>query len=90
MKRSRRFSPALHAWYTWPSGRCATSARRAASGCFTCLIERAVAGTLDTFLQEAETLVVTRLGRITVADLAARVPGLAVSSHYQPGSPHAV
>lgn len=39
-----------------------------------CLIRRAVASTLDDFLQEAEALLAARLGRITVADLVAGGP----------------
>lgn len=38
-----------------------------------CLIERAVTGALDEFLDDAEALLAARLRRITVADLAARV-----------------
>lgn len=38
-----------------------------------CPIERAVSGALDEFLDDAEALLAARLGRITVADLAARV-----------------
>ena len=37
-----------------------------------CRIERAVAGTLDEFLEDAEALLAARLGRITLVDLAAR------------------
>jgi len=42
-----------------------------------CLIQRAVAGTLDEFLEDAEALLAARLGRITLADLAGRVRALA-------------
>ena len=42
-----------------------------------CRIQRAVAGTLDEFLDDAEALLAARLGRITLADLAARVRALA-------------
>ena len=41
-----------------------------------CRIQRAVAGTLDEFLDDAEALLAARLGRITLSDLAARVRGL--------------
>ncbi|MGI9089676.1 MAG: Rrf2 family transcriptional regulator [Gemmatimonadaceae bacterium] len=41
-----------------------------------CLIQRAVSGTLDEFLDDAEALLAARLGRITVASLATRVRGL--------------
>jgi len=42
-----------------------------------CRIQRAVAGTLDEFLEDAEALLAARLGRITLADLAGRVRALA-------------
>jgi Rrf2 family protein len=42
-----------------------------------CRIQRTVAGTLDEFLDEAEAMLAERLGRITLASLAARVRGLA-------------
>lgn len=42
-----------------------------------CRIQRAVAGTLDDFLEDAEALLAERLGRITLADLAGRVRELA-------------
>lgn len=42
-----------------------------------CRIQRAVAGTLDEFLDDAEALLAARLGRITLADLAGRVRALA-------------
>lgn len=38
-----------------------------------CRIQRAVAGTLDEFLDEAEALLAARLDRITLRELAARV-----------------
>ena len=38
-----------------------------------CRIQRAVAGTLDDFLDDAEALLAARLGRITLASLAAGV-----------------
>ena len=41
-----------------------------------CRIQRAVAGTLDDFLDEAEALLAARLERITLASLAARVRAL--------------
>ncbi|HEX7241703.1 MAG TPA: Rrf2 family transcriptional regulator [Longimicrobiaceae bacterium] len=42
-----------------------------------CPVERAVSGTLDHFLDDAEALLAARLARITVADLAADVRALA-------------
>jgi hypothetical protein len=42
-----------------------------------CRIQRAVAGTLDEFLEDAEAMLAGRLERITLASLAARVRGLA-------------
>jgi DNA-binding IscR family transcriptional regulator len=41
-----------------------------------CRIQRAVAGTLDRFLDDAEALLAERLGGITLADLAGRVRAL--------------
>ena len=41
-----------------------------------CRIQQAVAGTLDTFLDDAEALLAARLDAITLASLAARVRGL--------------
>ncbi|HEX6534203.1 MAG TPA: Rrf2 family transcriptional regulator [Gemmatimonadaceae bacterium] len=41
-----------------------------------CLIQRAVSGTLDEFLDDAEALLAARLSRITVAALVTRVRGL--------------
>ncbi len=41
-----------------------------------CRIQRAVAGTLDEFLDDAEALLAERLERITLASLATRVRGL--------------
>ena len=46
-----------------------------------CRIQRAVAGTLDEFLDEAEALLAERLGRITLAALAAAVRGLEPRTH---------
>ena len=40
-----------------------------------CRIQRAVAGTLDDFLDDAEALLAARLGRITLASLAAPARG---------------
>jgi Rrf2 family protein len=37
-----------------------------------CRVQRAVAGTLDDFLQDAEALLADRLSRITLADVAAQ------------------
>jgi Rrf2 family protein len=59
-----------------------------------CRVRRAVAGTLDEVLDEAEVLLVARLRRITVADLASRVRKLAPHAHArrahpQPRSSHA-
>jgi DNA-binding IscR family transcriptional regulator len=53
--------------------------RRAPGG--SCRIQRAVAGTLDEFLADAEDLLATRLGRITIAALAERVRGSDVHRH---------
>lgn len=60
----------------------------------TCRIQRAVAGTLDEFLEDAEALLAARLGRITLVDLATRVRGLApavapASPDPHAGAPHA-
>lgn len=46
-----------------------------------CLIQRAVSGTLDEFLDDAEALLAARLGRITLAGLAARVRGVTLHGH---------
>jgi Rrf2 family protein len=46
-----------------------------------CLIQRAVAGTLDDFLEDAEALLAARLNRITLASLAARVRALQPRAH---------
>lgn len=55
-----------------------------------CRIQRAVAGTLDAFLDDAEALLAARLGRITLAGLAARIRGLGPHEHHSPsGVPHA-
>ena len=55
-----------------------------------CRIQRAVAGTLDEFLDDAEAVLAARLGRITLAGLAARVRGLQPDRHQpSPGSPYA-
>jgi DNA-binding IscR family transcriptional regulator len=55
-----------------------------------CRIQRAVAGTLDEFLEDAEALLAARLGRITLAALGARVGDRAPPPHASstPG-PHA-
>lgn len=45
-----------------------------------CRIQRAVAGTLDDFLVDAEALLASRLGNITLASLAARVRGIEAGS----------
>ena len=50
-----------------------------------CRIQRAVAGTLDDFLVDAEALLADRLARITLADLAAGVRAL--DGHTQPSAP---
>jgi DNA-binding IscR family transcriptional regulator len=49
-----------------------------------CRVQRAVAGTLDAFLDDAEALLAERLGRITLAALAERVRG--ASSHRHPAA----
>jgi Rrf2 family protein len=41
-----------------------------------CVIQRSVAGTLDEFLEDAESVLATRLSRITLASLASRVRAL--------------
>jgi DNA-binding IscR family transcriptional regulator len=41
-----------------------------------CVIKRAVSGTLDEFLDDAEALLAARLNQITLAGLATRVRGL--------------
>lgn len=41
-----------------------------------CRVQRAVAGTLDDFLHDAEALLAARLSRITIADVAAQVCAL--------------
>jgi DNA-binding IscR family transcriptional regulator len=46
-----------------------------------CRIQRVVAGTLDEFLEDAEALLAARLGRVTLAGLAAGVRGLEPSHH---------
>jgi Rrf2 family protein len=46
-----------------------------------CLIQQAVSGTLDEFLDDAEALLAARLKRITLANLAARVRGLRPDHH---------
>lgn len=45
-----------------------------------CRIQRAVAGTLDAFLDDAETLLAARLDSITLASLAAQVHGREVGA----------
>ncbi|HEX5830751.1 MAG TPA: Rrf2 family transcriptional regulator [Gemmatimonadaceae bacterium] len=61
-----------------------SSARRAG-----CLIQRAVSGTLDEFLDDAETLLAARLSRITLASLATRVGELQHHPHDPPfAQPH--
>ena len=52
-----------------------------------CRIQRAVAGTLDEFLDDAEALLAARLGRITLAELAARVRGAGAARHAPPDAP---
>lgn len=55
----------------------------------TCRIQRAVAGTLDEFLDDAEALLAARLGRISLAALAARVRELSPHRHPTAKSSHA-
>ena len=50
----------------------------------TCRIQRAVAGTLDEFLDDAEALLAARLGQITLASLAARVRRVPRRGHDSP------
>jgi DNA-binding IscR family transcriptional regulator len=52
-----------------------------------CRIQRAVAGTLDEVLDDAEALLAARLGRITLASLAAQVRGLPPHGHELPTAP---
>ena len=56
---------------------------RAAPGA-TCRIQRAVAGTLDEFLDDAEALLAARLGGITLRSLASRVRGARPHRHPSP------
>lgn len=51
-----------------------------------CLIQRAVSGTLDEFLNDAEALLAARLGRITLASLATRVRGLRLHQYGPPSA----
>ena len=54
-----------------------------------CRIQRAVAGTLDDFLADAEALLASRLGSITLASLVSRVRALRVASRNPSGhTPH--
>lgn len=46
-----------------------------------CRVQRAVAGTMDDFLQDAEALLAARLSRITLADVAAQVPCIGRGTH---------
>jgi Rrf2 family protein len=46
-----------------------------------CRVQRAVAGTLDDFLHDAEALLAARLSQITLADVAAQVPGIGHGTH---------
>ncbi|HEU4630297.1 MAG TPA: Rrf2 family transcriptional regulator [Gemmatimonadaceae bacterium] len=52
-----------------------------------CRIQRAVDGTLDEFLDDAEALLAARLARITVASLAAQVRELTPHAHVSPTTP---
>lgn len=54
-----------------------------------CLVRRAVVGTLEEFLDDAEALLAARLKRITVADLAMRVRRLESQRHTITPSRHA-
>ena len=55
-----------------------------------CRIQRAVAGTLDDFLDDAEALLAARLGRITLASLTAGGHQLPPHQHHPSSeSPHA-
>ena len=47
----------------------------AGSGGSACAVQQVVSGVMDDFLRDAEALLVQRLGRISLADLAARVHG---------------
>ena len=46
-----------------------------------CAVQQVVSGVMDEFLRESEALLVQRLGRISVADLAARVHRRAAADH---------
>jgi Rrf2 family protein len=46
-----------------------------------CRVQRAVAGTLDDFLHDAEALLATRLSRTTLADVAAQVGPIGHGTH---------
>ena len=46
-----------------------------------CRVQRAVAGTLDDFLHDAEALLAARLSRITIADVAAQACGTGHGTH---------
>jgi len=51
-----------------------------------CRIQQAVSGTLDEFLDDAEVLLAARLGRLTLAGLAARVRGATAHNHDSPST----
>jgi Rrf2 family protein len=53
-----------------------------------CGIQAAVSGVLDGVLRDAEALLLERLGRISLSDLAARVHGMAGQQHLSNGGPH--
>lgn len=48
-----------------------------------CRVQRAVAGTLDDFLHEAEALLASRLSRITLADVAAQACSAGRGTHME-------
>ena len=53
-----------------------------------CRVQQAVTGVLDVFLRDAEALLLERLDRISVADLAAQVHALPRLHHTNPGDDH--
>lgn len=53
-----------------------------------CRIQESVSAVLDAFLRDAEALLLERLGRISLADLAAQVRGRGGWNHSNDGGPH--
>lgn len=52
-----------------------------------CQVQGAVSGVLDDFLRDAEALLLERLGRISLAELTARVHGRGGEGHSNDGDP---